>query len=823
MTNPNASSHDGGANSPLRRDPPLNGRDTKGAGRPDDYSGFVIVRLKPEYGGVESDHLADVARERKLPGLRSVLEAFDLGATRRVVRSVDGARIRRLEREAIATEFPPLHSLTSYWRIDLRDRSERIPEVVERLGALAEVDRAYREHAVSDPVVNATDDDYAVDQDYLDAAPTGIDARWAWTQPNGEGAGIGLVDLEQGWFPGHEDLVAKAPTVIFGDNRNGVGGYRGDHGTAVLGEMIASDNTVGVVGIAPSVSSVRMVSHFDLATGTALHVADAVTAAIVAMQAGDVLLLEVQRGAPPLPTETDDADFDAVRLAVAHGIVVAEAAGNGSVNLDAFTSAGAHILDRSSADFRDSGAIMIGAAESPLPHNRASFSNFGSRIDCYGWGRNVVSCGYGDLDAGGGDDNKMYTSAFSGTSSASPIVAGAALVVQGRYEATTGMRLSPTQMRHILSDPATGTAQGGGVAGAIGVMPNLRAIIENTLGLVPDVYLRDDVGDTGAVPSTGSISASPDIIVRPAAVADPTAAFGEGSGQENSSMLGFEVEAGQDNFIYVRIHNRGTSDAANVTCTVYWSEVSTLVTPATWHPLGTTAPALVAQGDTIVVAGPIVWPSAQIPATGHYCFVGLLNQAQDPAPPIPGPTDWAGFQGLIRNQNNVTWRNFNVVDEIPDPAGDPAMFPFIIAGAPDQARMFQLEVMRNLPRGAEVILQLPLALAMKLLRGRLWKMEVDRERRFALLRLPALPRIDLGAIRLGRAARYPARFIVRGAKGMEKGGHGIAIRQLYEKQEVGRVSWVFHVRKPQEKPKRRPYATPEYNAKIGAEESPAMS
>ena len=45
------------------------------------------------------------------------------------------------------------------------------------------------------------------------------------------------------------------------------------------------------------------------------------------MDVGDVLLLEVQRSY--LPTEVDDADFDAIRLAVAHGIVVVEAAGNG--------------------------------------------------------------------------------------------------------------------------------------------------------------------------------------------------------------------------------------------------------------------------------------------------------------------------------------------------------------------------------------------------------------------------------------------------------------------------------------------------------------
>ena len=781
------------------RELPPNARRTAGE---EHYSGYVIVRLRSGLRSTSDATLFDAAKRLKLDGLAGLLQAFDLMATQRTVRSLKSEQILELERKAASTEFPPLHSLTSYWRINLRDRPEKIEEVVKRLNALPEVDRAYREFDVTEPLVNDVDDDYAADQDYLDAAPVGIDARWAWTQPSAEGSGVGVIDLEQGWFPNHEDIVAKAPTLIYGDNRDGINGYKGNHGTAVLGEMIAEDNTVGVVGIAPAVTSVRMVSHYDAATDTALHVADAIAAAIPVMSAGDVLLLEVQRNF--LPTETDDDDFDAIRLAVALGIVVVEAAGNGFTDLDTYVDAVAgQILNRASADFRDSGAIMVGAAESPLPHDRADFSNYGSRIDCYGWGENVVTCGYGNLDDGGGNDDLTYTDTFSGTSSASPIVSGAALIVQGKYEALTATRLSPTQMRALLSDPATGTPQGPNVAGNVGVMPNLRAIIEDTLGLVPDLYLRDNATDTGAIPSAGPISTSPDIIVRPAFVADPGAAFGEGSGQENSMTLGYEVEGGQDNYIYVRIQNRGTTDAVGVTATVYWSEVATLVTPDSWNLVGATAPVDVPQGDTIVVAGPLTWPAAEIPATGHYCFVGMLNHAQDPVPPLPGPADWNGFTALIRNQNNVTWRNFNVVDELPDPSGDPSVLPFLIAGAPDEARVFDLQILRDLPRAARVRLQVPFGLAAKLRRGRLWKMEVDRKQQFAVFDLPPLPRIDLGAIRLGAGARYPSRLIVHGAKGMERGGHGLAIRQVFEKAEVGRVSWQFHVRKEEEQRRRK--------------------
>ena len=58
--------------------------------------------------------------------------------------------------------------------------------------------------------------------------------------------------------------------------------------------------------------------------------------------------------------------------------------------------------------------------------------------------------------------------------------------------------------------------------------------------------------------------------------------------------------------------------------------------------------------------------------------MAVLDHPMDPAPPIPGPTDWAGFLDMIRNHNNVTWRNFNVVDV--DPSADPIALPFLLAG-----------------------------------------------------------------------------------------------------------------------------------------------
>src|SRR6185295_17178733 len=100
--------------------------------------------------------------------------------------------------------------------------------------------------------------------------------------------------------------------------------------------------------------------------------------------------------------------------------------------------------------------------------------------------------------------------------------------------------------------------------------------------------LRDFVGDTGQPNAGVGGSTSPDVIVMNATVADPQAAFGAGSGTENSDALSDPVRAGTDNFVYVRLLNRGGGAAVNVTATVYWSPAATLITPSMWTRIGST-------------------------------------------------------------------------------------------------------------------------------------------------------------------------------------------------------------------------------------------
>src|SRR5205085_4798888 len=171
--------------------------------------------------------------------------------------------------------------------------------------------------------------------------------------------------------------------------------------------------TVGGVGIAPSCHG-RVVSQQRSAAS--YNTPDAILDAAAKMAFGDVLLLEAQEYDPVgglyyWPVEIADATYDAIRLATALGIVVVEAGCNGAYDLDAYTNlSGKEIFDRSSSDFRDSGAIMVGAGSFASPHPRLAFSNLGNRIDGYAWAEHVDT----PPTMPTAPNNPAYTAGFTG-------------------------------------------------------------------------------------------------------------------------------------------------------------------------------------------------------------------------------------------------------------------------------------------------------------------------------------------------------------------------------------------------------------------------
>jgi subtilisin family serine protease len=318
-------------------------------------------------------------------------------------------------------------------------------------------------------------------QGYLHSAPNGISAIEAWATKGAKGKGVTICDIEGNWNTAHEDLPPGIP--LLGGTLIATQGWR-DHGTAVLGEMVSRPNAFGTVGIVPEANAA---THSAVINGV-FNTAGAISGAAARLKAGDVILIELQATGPNnkyVAMQYWDDVFSAIRAATAKGITVVEAAGNGDENFDLPIFNGTGLQ-------KDSGAIVVGAGIPPtnyfdffnayanigVPRSRIWFSNYGKIVSVHGWGWHVTTCGYGD--AQGGVENRWYTHRFSGTSSASPIVTGAAAALQGVAKAKLGTPLTPAKVRKILMTTGTPQVAGPGVpvSQRIGPLPNLAKAVK---------------------------------------------------------------------------------------------------------------------------------------------------------------------------------------------------------------------------------------------------------------------------------------------------------------------------------------------------------
>ena len=319
-------------------------------------------------------------------------------------------------------------------------------------------------------------------QGFLEPSPKGIDAFYAWKFLGGKGDGIKVIDIEQAWNFDHEDLKQ--------DQEGLAGGFvvpsirSRNHGTAVLGVIGGDENNFGIVGIAPKCNQ-RGYSAWANSEEYSFH--KAMRNAADMLSPGDIILIEQHAPGPDasgvgqdgyIAMEYWDINFDSIRYATSKGIIVVEAAGNGSRDLD-----NPIYQNKFNRSFRDSGAIVVGAGAPPSGNHgpdrsRLGFSNWASLVDAQGWGREVVSCGYGDLQDG--NETKCYTQEFSGTSSASPIIVGAIACLDGIKLAKGEKFLTYSQIRDLLR--STGAPQqdapGRPKTQRIGNRPNLKEIID---------------------------------------------------------------------------------------------------------------------------------------------------------------------------------------------------------------------------------------------------------------------------------------------------------------------------------------------------------
>ena len=488
----------------------------------------LIVVAEPAAGVRVARGAVTTASAAETTKLTSLLES--VGATMRPLFEVSETRQMRAAIDELTSGQPPsgIPDLSAYFKVDAPD--EELDHLAASLRDLATVHGAYvkpatypavRAHAPAHaeavaPTATVADEtvvtealnemlpqpadappvspDFTGRQLYRGPAPVGIDAVFAATQPGGRGAGVRIIDVEGAWRFTHEDLAQNQGGVVAGVQSGDIG-WR-NHGTAVMGEFGGDINGIGITGICPDANT-RAVSIFG-----GLGSAAAIRRAADALNAGDIILIELHRPGPAatgvgqqgfIAIEWWPDDFDAIRYATSRGVLVVEAAGNGAQNLDAaiydtpqpgFPASWSNPFRRGA---HDSGAILVGAgAPPPGTHgrdhgpdrSRLDFSNYGMAVDAQGWGREVTTAGYGDLQ-GGANEDYWYTDQFSGTSSASPIIVGALGCVQGNRRARSLQLLTPATARHLLrttGSPQT-SAPGRPATQRIGNRPNLRQMI----------------------------------------------------------------------------------------------------------------------------------------------------------------------------------------------------------------------------------------------------------------------------------------------------------------------------------------------------------
>ncbi|TAK94419.1 hypothetical protein EPO05_06370 [Patescibacteria group bacterium] len=352
--------------------------------------------------------------------------------------------------------------------------------VAKQLQALSIVETAY---AAPEVAPAPSSPNYQSYQTYLNAAPSGVNAGYAKTFPGGAGDKAKVIDIEYSWNTNHEDL-SKARTALIPNGTPVDPLSDTDHGTAVLGEMVADDNGYGVTGITPK-ANLGLVNAYNT---NGYKIVEALYTAAFYTQPGDVILVEQQTLVHPtpdtmaqVPIEWVPAVYDMIKALTDGGRIVVEPAGNGNQNLDNTALFGASFPNGKV----DSGALIVGAGlncAGDVLRSRQSDSNYGSRINLQGPGNCVATTGYDPLWLTN-DINARYTTGFSETSAAAPVVASAAVSLSSAYRTlNSGANITPALVRSILTSTATAqnSTSSGALTGNIGPLPDLAKALLKT-------------------------------------------------------------------------------------------------------------------------------------------------------------------------------------------------------------------------------------------------------------------------------------------------------------------------------------------------------
>ncbi|WP_413730418.1 S8 family serine peptidase [Sodalis sp. RH22] len=281
-------------------------------------------------------------------------------------------------------------------------------------------------------------------QGYLDNTARGMSVRAAWAR-NVTGRGVSVHMQDTGVWPDHEDLIGNI-TVVNNSYENR------DHGTWSAGVIAASNNGIGMMGIA---YDCRLFAYINTFTDFEKIVRDALP--------GDIVTASLGWDYSALPLVHHQAWWSMYRLLVSSGVVVVLLSGNGGLDLSQSVEFN---------NFGDSGVILATASH-PDNRRRLEFSNYNFTRMIAAWGMDVATTGEGDL-LNLGHPNRTYTANYGGTSASAPQIAGVLALIQSYAKSAYHVIFSGDQLYQIIR--VTGHREG--EADLIGPRPNVHAALE---------------------------------------------------------------------------------------------------------------------------------------------------------------------------------------------------------------------------------------------------------------------------------------------------------------------------------------------------------
>jgi serine protease len=363
---------------------------------------------------------------------------------------------------------------------------------------------------INKPLMTPNDPGYAQQWGYNDS-DAGIRANEAWDSATGAGVVVAVLDtgitshpdLNANVLPGY-DFIIDTSVSNDGNGRDSDPSDPGDwvtanqcgsphsaqnsswHGTHVAGTVAAvTNNSTGGAGTAfgAKIVPVRVLGTcggYDSDIADAIIWASGGTVSGVPANANPAEVINLSLGGSGACGSTTQA---AINSAVSRGTALAIAAGNDNVNVSNASPANC--------------SNVIAVASVTSTGARSSFSNYGTLIDIAAPGSTI----YSTLNSGTTTPGSATYASYSGTSMATPHVAGVIALLQSK--ATTPK--TPSEVEALLKStarpfPVTPSQTiGPGIANAKGAVDNV-----NGGGTQPGTVLENGVAKTGLAASAGA-------------------------------------------------------------------------------------------------------------------------------------------------------------------------------------------------------------------------------------------------------------------------------------------------------------------------------